>query len=212
MTDSIAVGLSVAFRWTNLRAIGNSGAVKSTLLIPIIGYILIFSPKVAEFLDIGSFLGTGKESYAGAVPTRLLITYFGLCLLAAGSALYIFFCPAEIKEFPSPYSYVLGVSPITGEAAVKDVETRLSKGDFQDRVARLMQGRPPTDAATEAKAEYARNLLSMNFEFLNSRHRPIRIAAAIAYIAGFILLGALSAQVFFRVLMLLVQKICLVLS
>ena len=35
MLGTLAVKLSIWFRWTNLRAVGNSAAVKSTILIPV---------------------------------------------------------------------------------------------------------------------------------------------------------------------------------
>src|SRR4051794_14456804 len=91
-----AVRLSIWFRWTSLRSLSNSYATRSAILIPLVGYILLFSGKFSEWFA-GSLAGGSASS--GGVSNRLLWIYFGLCFIAVGNVLYSFFCTQEIKDY-----------------------------------------------------------------------------------------------------------------
>ena len=70
-----------------------------------------------------------------------------------------------------------------------------------------MQERQFDSSPLSKGTEYRHAVLNMYFDYLNSRHREVRITAALAYIAGFTLLGILSLQVFGRVVFLLLQRL-----
>src|SRR6185436_14747449 len=63
-------------KWQTLRGLGNSTAVKLTIFIPIIGYLVIFNETVVKYIDLSQrFLGQSSETYN---EWRLIFVYFGL--------------------------------------------------------------------------------------------------------------------------------------
>src|SRR3954454_24281518 len=82
--------------WVRLRSVSNSTAAKATILVPIIGYLIIFNEKVVEFLN----LAKSVEMYGGVeVSYRLILIYLGLCAISLGVAVYGWFCPSEVKHY-----------------------------------------------------------------------------------------------------------------
>jgi hypothetical protein len=99
--------------WARLREIGNSPAVKLTIVIPFVGYLIIFNESLLHYLDLSRELfghhGNLPGSEQAHVSWRLLLLYFGLCFIAAGAALYGWYCPDEIKSYRLPSDYVAAV-------------------------------------------------------------------------------------------------------
>jgi hypothetical protein len=99
----MAAGKSRAsvWRWSNLRAIGNLSAAKLTVLIPLIGYMVIFNEKFLPYLQLSVHIFGGQADVGGQaqVSWRLIATYYGLCFLGVGSIIYQLFCPIEVKRF-----------------------------------------------------------------------------------------------------------------
>lgn len=46
--------------WTTLREVGNLSAVKATVLIPLIGYLILFNQNVVEYLRLSPELTGAK--------------------------------------------------------------------------------------------------------------------------------------------------------
>ena len=184
------------------------------IFIPVIGYMLLFNGEFSRYLNLAIELGGPDVPHGPAsveISTRLILIYFGLCLVALGSALFSFYCPPEIKEFPTSYAYRLSLDRITGESALKAMEERMMKSEsyFHDRMRDLKASRQRAanpEARVEATAEYVRKVLSLYFELLNTRYRRIRIVSALVYIAGFAFLAIPSLQVFISVVSLLSKR------
>jgi hypothetical protein len=117
----------VRFGWTKLREIGNSPAVKLTIAIPLVGYLILFNESVLHYLDLSREL-FGQPRTAGEsgahVSWRLLVLYFGLCFIAVGAALYAWHCPDEIKSYRLPSDYLSALSTI-GAIGMDRVEVEL---------------------------------------------------------------------------------------
>jgi hypothetical protein len=90
--------------WRHLRATGNSASVKMTILIPLIGYLIVFNSHVVDVISLSRHL-LGFEQQQGP-STRLLSLYFGLCLVAAASIIYNWMCPRVIKKYESAPEYL----------------------------------------------------------------------------------------------------------
>src|ERR1700681_4261929 len=86
------VDITLLPRWSLLRRVGNSSAVRLTILIPLIGYLIIFNSYVVHYLELPKEFA-GAQPPGSAVSPRLLLIYFGLSALAAGSVIYAYFCP-----------------------------------------------------------------------------------------------------------------------
>ena len=178
--------------WTTLRSVGNSHAVRLTVLIPLVGYLLIFNTYIVEQLALGK---TFVDPATASSPIRrLLLTYFGLCSLAVGSVLYAWRCPQEIKHYPSTAAYTGGDGPHLSHFYLENIDTVL-KGHDDETYKRVRSQLSGQGAETIRNAK-----LHMYFHWLDERHPQVRVVTAFFFGLGFLLLGLLSLQVFFRAL------------
>jgi len=94
-------------KWELLRLVGNSYAVKLTVLVPFIGYLLLFNDTLVKFFAL-QILTEGKTESApeqiNLLNLRLL--YFGLLFVGVGSILYLMFCPSVIKSHAGSTDFV----------------------------------------------------------------------------------------------------------
>src|SRR5262245_56560908 len=88
------------FRWDRLRGLSNSGPVKLTPLIPIVGYLILFNTSLEQHLELVFDRGAISGTW------RLYAMYFGLTAIGLGSALYQIRCPAEIKQHGAAWEFV----------------------------------------------------------------------------------------------------------
>src|ERR1700739_3748651 len=100
--------------WTILRGVGNSNLVKLTIVIPLVGYLILFNENLLHYIQLSRTLfGVDQVSRAETtdvsaahVPLRLSSLYFGLCLIAVGSIIHQWFAPEEIKKYGSAPEYI----------------------------------------------------------------------------------------------------------
>ena len=188
--------------WVRLRFVSNSTAAKSTILVPVIGYLIIFNEKVVEFLH----LARSVEAHGGAeVSYRLILIYLGLCAISLGVVVYGWFCPNEVKHHGSASAYVRGDGPSLRGFVINDIgrllETsaqrprlQIISDALQDKVRRQM---PITVDEFE---RYRIEMLHLHFEYLNESHPVARAICFWSYVVGFGLLAIPSAIVFKRVI------------
>jgi hypothetical protein len=207
----------VRFGWTKLREIGNSPAVKLTIAIPLVGYLIIFNESLLHYLDLSRELfGQPHTSGASAahVSWRLLALYFGLCFIAVGAALYGWYCPDEIKSYRLPSDYINVLSNI-GSIGITRIEAELEDGGAVARQQlhdwREVQSHRPTPQNDEQfmsrLAEANKGVLELHFDCLNRSHPYIRLATSICYAVGFVALFIPSVDVFVRVVCLMIRTI-----
>jgi hypothetical protein len=199
------------WRWSNLRAMGNSPAVKMTIFIPLVGYMVIFNEKILSYIQLSEHI-FGKEVLNGASANdslRLILIYFGLSFLAAGSIIYQFFCPDEVKRFATSIDYVAAARSNIGEFSLKQIENRLirqlgfeSFGELA-AVVGFGEGRNAEwgerDAKEEALAKGELTVLDANFRKLNESRLLARISVYILYLVGLLLLSVPALEVFSKV-------------
>ena len=104
-------------RWSRLRDAGNSSLVQLTILIPLIGYMIIFNEQIAKYLElVREVSGSQPRALGLSVSPRLLLIYFGLCLISFGAIVYRRYCPSEIKRYASSTAFVGGDGPNVSSA------------------------------------------------------------------------------------------------
>ncbi|MHB8268368.1 hypothetical protein [Bradyrhizobium sp.] len=176
---------SVARPWSDLRGISNSYAAKSTIVIPLIGYYILFNEYLVKWSHLAQQVGGSTP--ADHIPRRALWLYMGLCSIAIGTFIYALRCPPEVKKYGDFKDYVNGDGPALTDVVMEEIEKTLGKAGYDTFTYRLNKER-----------------LAMHFDYLNNLHPYSRIAVTLCFAAGFLILGILSAQVFFRVLLRLV--------
>ena len=194
--------LDKAAKWTGLRTVGNSLPAKLTILIPLIGYLIIFNADVAKSLNLIRELSGFQTDHQFPVSPRLLLIYFGLCSLAVGQTLFSWGCPAKVKHYGDPAAFAGGDGPSIKDFAFEPIEAELRTSAYQKRYKMIRDRYERGGAAiTEAqKREVNNGVLHLYFEYLDNSHPKMRLVAFISYAVGFLCLLIPSLGVFFRVL------------
>jgi hypothetical protein len=180
--------------WSTLREIGNSSLVKMTILIPLAGYLIIFNQRVVELLTLSGELAGLRTPQE--LPTRLLLMYFGLCLVAIGSAIYNWRCPSIVKRYSSAAEYVNNELDHTPDFTLFDIDHELRKRRY--RVEEREAFRPN---------DLNKSILTLYYGFLNERHVWARAAAMAAFATGVALLTFPSLRIFWSVAALLTKRL-----
>lgn len=211
--------------WQTFRAVSNTPVVRSVILIPIVGYWIIFNDAlVCNFTSLArSLVQSVPEEHCkvSSPPIRLFAIYFGLCWIAVASTLYQVLCPPEIKRFPDPTEYNARYGPNISSTELDRVEKALVEGDDRSRAeferitqyfptqiepTRESSGRISTvglDVNREAATEYRREILQAHYDLCNRLWPLARLLALSCYMLGVIFLLAPSLDVFWRVLKVL---------
>jgi hypothetical protein len=206
------------WRWSNLRAIGNLPAVKMTVLIPLIGYMVIFNENVLPYLQLSRAIFGEHTEVSVHVSARLIAIYFGLCFLGVGSLVYQIFCPKEVKRHETAPDYVSAWSSIIGDGAVMRIERGFAANSAirkeyehsKDRItARYRAG---TESQDEMLAKLRPALLEAHFRYLDETRSVARISTFLCDTLGFIILAVPSIEVFYRVTTLAVHPFAEVLQ
>jgi hypothetical protein len=177
--------------WSDLRSISNSYAARTTVLIPLIGYMILFNTNIIRWLDLVRGLEVSHDP--NVIPVRLLFIYFGLCSVAIGVVVYNLACPNEVKEYASAEAYV-------GDA-VHNVPMIVRSG-YQRA---LIDSPYKADLETINGKSYLadekwRAFLHLYFTYLNRRKPVARVVTACAYALGITLLAIPSGEVFLRII------------
>jgi hypothetical protein len=89
--------LDVKSRWAKLRLLGNSSIARLTIVVPILGYFILFNSNVVEHLRFHTDFCEGRGC---DVSWRLYFLYFGCFFVAIGASVYGLFCPTVAKIYP----------------------------------------------------------------------------------------------------------------
>jgi hypothetical protein len=190
--------------WTVLRPIGNSWAARLTILIPLVGYFIIFNDELSHShlaTLITELEGKTPENLGLSISPRLFQVYFGLCFVAVATALYAWACPGVIKRHPSAGEYIANEGHYLGEYGVREMEIALAQtnhdfDDFRQRIRnRISQDYSPQEALTEIKNAS----LFARYNAENQRYPFLRPVIASFYLVGFIILLIPAIRVFGKV-------------
>jgi len=204
MLDAIHwVAVTTSRPWVDLRSVSNSSAAKATIFVPLIGYLLIFNDNIVRYLELAQVLN-GSSGHGG-VSSRLLWIYFGLCFVSFGAVLYGLSCPPEVKKYGSANAYVAGDRNSISSAVLAGIEQRLKNSDFGQRYLLLEENKKSEGGLLESE-DHKNTLLHMYFDYMNTRHRRVRIAVTWAYFVGFSCLAVPSLEVFIRILRLAAER------
>ncbi|MCB5203173.1 hypothetical protein LH464_11900 [Neorhizobium sp. T786] len=222
--------------------------MKLTVLIPLVGFFLLFNQYTESLLTLPNFLreDLGLQSGPSLSPRNLYYTYFGLCFLGVGSFLFAIFCPREIGSEPNIDRYVINAPSINAPVIAKDdfrtlLDLRFSglrssdddagnTPDFPDELGSEFHGLmeelykavdDDVDGAPEvmlgsgyldftklarsiwnnvraqwvwtqpfysAAPNFARDIAFVKYRFLDYTRFRMRLAVALVYLVGFLLL------------------------
>jgi hypothetical protein len=201
--------LSARPLWSRLRGVSNSSVAKATVLIPLIGYLVLFNGQVIQYLNLVRELG-GQEG--ATVSYRLIFIYFGLCAIAVAVSIYGWYCPNEVKHYGSASAFVQGDGPSLRGYLINDITVTLSKDKTaREKLEELSQGleykKNTATITNEDRDNYRLENLHLYFNYLDESHPTARRLVFTFYVLGLVFLGVPSLHLFANVLVLLVGKL-----
>lgn len=104
-----------AISWSALSSIGNSRLARLTIIMPFVGYLIIFNSTLSEYFStiLPVSLGQDDDGILTFLYSRnLYFLYFGLLLFGAGVAIFNIFAPSQIRRFPEIGSYIAAMNAI----------------------------------------------------------------------------------------------------
>jgi len=214
----------VTIPWSRLRGIGNSAAAKSTILIPLVGYLFLFNEQIIEALKLHSALemATAPHASGAELGWRLLCLYYGLTFVAIATIVYALSCPQVCKRYADSVEYSRDVLEIhsspgafrglvgelgleleaasgapTGVRNAADGELKLlDSGDAAATWGLLPSGERPSRLL---------RLLAAKYNLMDYTRPAARRATAVLYATGLVLLAIPAMQLFYRVTLTLLE-------
>jgi hypothetical protein len=194
--------------WSQLRSVTNSSAARLTILVPILGYWILFNESARTYLKLVHEVGGSSAD----VSSRILVVYVGLVFVAVGAAFYQFKCPPDVKHFGDPNAYVAAVSGTIRDYAQEKIVVALLKSDFEREYSRVRDRYEGPEARagllTDDQMERMnKDILYVNFDMLDESSKLWRKMVGWSYLVGFGLLLLSSATVLGRIVWLLMRRL-----
>lgn len=111
--ERAVLAASDATDWVSLSAIGRSRIVSLTIIIPFVGYLLLFNDFVFDYLRFAKrvlidsgLTGDIIDAQDSFSLNNLYLLYFGLLFIGLASSLFAIFCPEEIKQHKLANDYI----------------------------------------------------------------------------------------------------------
>ena len=94
--------------WRALDSVGNSRLATLTILVPIIGYMILFNEQIVEYFYLSRKYVWGEDQIINqqTASYRIFFIYFGLSFVGLGSLLFQIVCPRTIKGNRDLVQYV----------------------------------------------------------------------------------------------------------
>jgi len=182
--------------WSAVSTLSNSFAARATILIPMIGYLILFNEKMADYLNLIGVLNAGDAEHG--VSLRLLSLYMGLCFVAAGVMIYALRCPREIKGFSTAPEYITSVQGTISGPSLRHVEVAVgSDPSLEDEFEALRMVRRTEPNPNDE--EYIRGLLFLYFGQLDESREYARFWCIMLYAFGFAFISIPSLKIFWKV-------------
>jgi hypothetical protein len=179
--------------WADLRGIGNSNAVRASIIVPVIGYLIILNSTVADYLKLHGIEWVHQPATAWdrLWSLKLYLVYFGLMFLGVGAAIYQWKCPSFVKKYGDWADYVAGVAPHADHDQIKALGKSL--------------GRDPHLLAVDLENQ-ARRYLREHYAEMSEYDLGWRIATTVLFGWGFALLSIPSFMTAVRVAIALITQ------
>lgn len=208
--------------WDRLRGFGSSRLVQATIVMPILGYVILFNDELAAYFR----LLVDSES-APDIPWRLYFLYFGFCFLSAGTILFAYKCPNAVKHHGNAYTFIANEERIMHEGRLTGMREKLLR-NFYDRFLcdcgynYIVAADFSTETSDEKLQNVHRNMRSVAkefdslepdkvmlewFEVMEETYPKWRRATFLSYVIGVALLAIPTGHTLFRVLISFGEKL-----
>lgn len=94
-------------QWSALRVVGNSRLLQASMVVPVLGYLILFSDQFMGWISSSALAAVDMKGSGEHTLSRLYYLYFGLTVTGIASFIYQGFCPTVIKVYRDADEYVL---------------------------------------------------------------------------------------------------------
>ncbi|MEH2517657.1 hypothetical protein V1279_003230 [Bradyrhizobium sp. AZCC 1610] len=182
--------------WTSLRSIGNSRAVQSSAIFPVVGYLILLSSQFTSFFD-GGLAGQGLHEvgwWSRLWASKLYYVYFGLLNLGIGSALYQWRCPRQIKKHGDWEDYVRIDGDVMTEGYVRAIG-HVVGSSYNDDIS-------SGETAASLRVQYLRK----HYALLSAEDKYGRLAVTYFFVSGLALLAIPSLMTVVKIVILFIRN------
>jgi len=209
--------------WQGLARIGRSKAISLTMLVPVIGYLIVFNEHVFQLLELSKEIFPVDAARNGDSTNiwfsniiRLVFLYFGLMFLGIATILYQCFCPPLIKEYANERGYIREeINLMTTKrinAILSDLSREIPKNhdkfeEFERISIAIEKYHKDPDGYLEGTRDRLHtDLMLMQWENENSTHTSPRSSITLLYTVGFVILTIPSVEMLLRVISVLINN------
>ncbi len=104
-----------AISWSALSSIGNSRIAQLTIIMPFVGYLIVFNSTLSGYFSTilpGAFVQEPGDIWSFLYSRNLYFLYFGLLIFGGGVALFNVVAPPQIRRFPAVENYIAAMEAI----------------------------------------------------------------------------------------------------
>jgi hypothetical protein len=177
--------------WSELRSIGNSRLIQVSAVFPIVGYLILFSDEVSNFLSMRHLPSLPQSGFLDSLwQGKLYFVYFGLMLLGLGSLIYQVACPFIIKKHGDYTDYVR----VDGDALSFRTFEKMGKA-----------ASIPYAASRDKSGSISSELMQANYEIESRSKQIARLCVTCLFYTGFAILAVPSLLTAMKVVALLIR-------
>lgn len=213
--------------WKAISKIGRSKIMSLTILVPVIGYMILFNASLVSHFELSNELFNESNSSESPISSgnksRLFYFYFGFFFLGLSTVLYKLVCPVIVKENSSAKSYVDEVSStMTKLKIAKLVEVVWNKvgknKGLRDNVRVIRFVLSPQEniselgnpsklqnitkydkGLSEQESHRLNELMVIYWDIENESKSGVRVLIAVLYAIGFVILTIPTIEMFLKV-------------
>lgn len=192
--------LSEFSKWNTLRVIGNSTIGKAAIVVPVLGYLLLFNHEVVNFLKLHSTLCNEC-----AISWRLIFFYFGSFFVAIGSVLYGLACPVVVERHAGAHDFYEAEKEYYDAPEHRSFLVGHILGQRTKSYIRAEYMYPLRSESVMLSDVNLRQLMGEHYFLQNRSRRWLRLVIFFCYAVGACLLAVPTLGTFLQVLHRLLQ-------
>jgi hypothetical protein len=174
--------------------VGNSMPAKASVIVPFVGYLILFNKHLVEMLGFRCIDLPCRED---VLFPKLYYLYYGLTFFGLGSLLYQLRCDSRIKRFANVEEYILSVRDITTNAELYKYQETID--DIEGDSAATSDFLTAQLADSELAPELKLNILAGHYRALDDADPASRFLVLLTFFFGFLFMTVPAAATFVEV-------------
>lgn len=190
--------------WSVLKVIGNSYPAKAAVIMPFVGYLILFQQDFVRLASSWShFNELGVPSSFTQVSQNFYLLYFGLFIFGVGAFIFAISCDQDIKRHADMDSFCIYIESTTTANDVKRycqyIRAQLGDDTDEGNLARIISQSIESGVQSNIPTESRLFVQKSYYTIKDNNLRPLRWVVFISFVIGLTLLAIPSLIVFVKV-------------